>query len=296
MSGDQPINKISDIINQFNSEKRINEGLVSYGLEERRSNVVFDPYEKLREDLIFSEVIESIYDPTSARVLDIGCGFGHLVLRLLQEGVNCEGIDVAENVVRIAEDLLKSHGYEQSCVYEGNFLDKTFESDYSAIIANGVIWYYEDRINFIEKISSALKPGGKAFIVHRNDLFNMFALNEGTIDFFGHHFSSAGMDSGADTLKQTLSSGVPGLAQPIKKHTSSVLQKPYDNPLEAESLYAKAGLTVKHIRAVYVHPAPPRFLPADTPQAVYAQAHAAYAKSWQGLFMGSQFLVVAEKA
>ena len=67
------------------------------------------------------------------------------------------------------------------------------------------------------------------------------------------------------------------------------------NPLTIDALYRSAGFSVRRICSAYIHPTPPRVMPAGLPAERFARAHAAHARSWQGLFTGSQFLVVAQK-
>lgn len=290
-------NSLSDIKRQFNSDKRILEDLVAYGLADGKSGVAVDPYEKLRADLILQELLAGLRSKNlKGPVLDVGCGVGHLMHCILEEGIDCEGIDIAEGVVNLAANLLESHGFPRSKVVLRDFLRLDRGATYSAAIANGVIWYYEDRLAFLKKVHSVLTPGGIALVIHRNDLFNLFALNEGTLGFFFTHFFEHMPLPEQDEFRSRIINEISGLRLPIQKHTSSVLNKAYDNPLCIHDIYTQAGFSVKNVCYAYIHPRPPRFLQQMADPEVYAQAHQAHARNWQGMFTGSQFLVIAEKA
>lgn len=285
-------NSTEDIARQFNSERRIAEGLVAYGLAERKPEVEFDPYEKLREDLILSELKR---DLKGGRVLDVGSGLGHLMLRLRREDIPCEGVDLAKDAVRLASQLLRENGFTDYDLTVGDFLEYSPKSPCQAVVANGVIWYYEDRDLFLRKIRDVLPPGGMSYVIHRNSLFNLFALNEGTMnlirDEMMSHLSPELRESVIARMRET----IPGLDRAIRKHTSSALQKAYDNPLTISEMYERNGLRVDRVKSVYVHPMPPRLMPDDLPAGAFAEAQRLYSSAWQGLIMGSQFLVIAKR-
>lgn len=279
---------IVDIQSHFNNVSRVKEDLNNYGISTQPNiNVRHDPFEKIREEAILSEII--LRNSTNNSILDVGCGVGSLVLRLLETNFDARGIDLSENMVEAAKTNLNARAFDSSKVKVQNFLEYSPSERFDSIVLNGVIWYYQDKESVIEKITSLLKPGGYTFVVHRNDFFNLFALNEGTLTFFARHF----LDhlSEKDELMQKMRNEIPGISDPI--HNNNTLAKPYDNPLTIASLYQKADLIVEELMYTYIHPIPPRF--GQVTGERYKQAQDTYGKAWQGMFLGSQFLVIARK-
>lgn len=277
------------IVNQFNSDLRVNEMLYSYGLlkkEVATNSLEFDPYEKLRENTIF----KNINTAKKNKVLDIGCGFGNLVATLVDKKQNAYGLDLSETLVQNGKELFKKKGIDENRIFTADFLKYKPKIKYNLTIANGVIWYYKNRFSFLKKINQITASKGETLIVHRNDLFNVLCFNNGTIDFLNRNDFFLNNNETYDLLKKE----IPELDQSIIKHSSSALKKYFDNPLTIHELYAKAGFEILKIQYLYIHPAPPRLKKNNTP-ADFKKAHLKYVDHWQGMFMGSQFLVHARK-
>ncbi|MCB0317361.1 MAG: class I SAM-dependent methyltransferase, partial [Bdellovibrionales bacterium] len=161
---------------QFNSDERIEAMLQSYNLKPRDGTVEIDPFELLREEL-FIDLISNNH-PKSL-VLDVGCGFGHMVLNLQKAGIECKGIDISSSLISLGKELLISEGIDPNKLLEADLFEYDFKEKFCTIAACGVIWYYSDKRPFLKKLHSLLESSGKTVITHRNDLFNLFALNAG---------------------------------------------------------------------------------------------------------------------
>lgn len=282
------INKRSHIEKHFDDQKRVEHDVNSYTNKATHQANQDDPYEPLREDLICQLLQEY---KTGATVLDVGCGIGHLVKRLTEQSFDCEGFDLSPNMIAAAKDCLAALNQSDkvTCAdlyeYQPN---KTFDT----IIANGVIWYYQDKEPFLERLHGWLHPKGHILIVHRNDLFNLYAMNQGTLDFFTNTLFASQSPEQREYLNQQLQAQHPTIKAPIS--INSDLKKPYDNPLDIHKLYEKMGFHIQNIAYTYIHPFPPSFMDKAT-QYPYEALQKQYGRSWQGAFMGSQFIVVAQK-
>ena len=87
---------------------------------------------------------------------------------------------------------------------------------------------------------------------------------------------------------------ISGLAVPILRDQSAELYRSAENPLDIADLYAAAGFSVSQIRYCFIHGAPPR-LPAINGIPSTAELQRRYENRWEGMFLGSQFLVVARR-
>lgn len=121
-------------------------------------------YSPLRNRQTYIErMIEQQQFPRGARILDVGCGPGELVLRLRQEGYDALGVDIAPGMVEEAIRLLHSAGFADAAervsvgdIEHLRFPDATFD----AVIAAGVIEYQAGDAEALREMRRVLKPGG----------------------------------------------------------------------------------------------------------------------------------------
>ncbi len=276
---------VSDIKNHFEDQERVNHDVDSYQKNPSSTNQI-DPYEPLREDLIVDLV--SKHAPNT--VLDIGCGIGHLVNRLNKRKIDTFGVDVSSTMIQTAKEGLTFDDINPNKVQCHDFLTLEPIEKYDAFIANGVIWYYPDKTEFLNKIKALSNSSARVWIVHRNLLFNLFALNQGTFDVFNKEFlSHLESDAKASVTKNMLET-IPAFDTKIQDNGG--LTKPYDNPLTIHELYDKNGFEVEELYYTYIHPCPPRFM-THCQDKNYSQAQNIYGTHWAGAFLGSQFIVQA---
>jgi len=246
-----------------------------------------DAMNEARRDLVRRMVLSHV--AAGSRVLEIGCGIGALTAELVTAGMLCTAVDSSPEMIRHARDLVGT----KATIELRDFFDETLPGQFAAVIANGVAPYYRDTAGFLKRVCSLLQPGGVAFIVHKNALFNLFALNEGTIDFLKENllaeFPATFKDHVSDELYK-----IPGLPEPRKSSSSAKLLRVQENPLTAEELYADAELAVRDLRYCFIHATPPRIRASDTKIDI-GSLQTKYERRWEGMFLGSQFLVVASR-
>lgn len=103
------------------------------------------------------------------KILDAGCGFGHLVSLLLSKGYNCYGYEVREDLVDIARNILLANKQDSDrIIFVGQkklpFKDETFDF----INLNFVLDYVSDIPHLLKELKRILKKGGQIFIVAPN--------------------------------------------------------------------------------------------------------------------------------
>lgn len=101
------------------------------------------------------------YLPDNARVLDIGCGDGHL-LGQLRDGhtapLRLEGVEFSERTAAAAEN----NGFR---VYRGRIEDVALPADsFDLIIMNQLIEHVREPRAVLERVRAALRPGGHLFL------------------------------------------------------------------------------------------------------------------------------------
>lgn len=92
----------------------------------------------------------------SARVLEVGCGVGHLALRLAERAENVDAIDVDADMVEATRALVPDN---VSCWQADVATAWLQPNSYDAIISLSVLHHLNLRVA-LPRLSEALRPGG----------------------------------------------------------------------------------------------------------------------------------------
>ncbi len=104
------------------------------------------------------------------RLLDLGCGSGEHTRLLAQRGIKCTGIDIASSLIRYAKNKAKEQRLRVEYIVDDmRKIDYENEFDFSIMIS-GTFGFFgdEENLKLLQKISKALKPGGKLFFDIKN--------------------------------------------------------------------------------------------------------------------------------
>ncbi len=90
------------------------------------------------------------------RILDLGCGTGHLAHEIAESGAQVTGIDASTEMI------------EQACrAYPGiefrvaDARDFSFSTQFDAVFSNAALHWVPEAEQVVERIASALRPGGR---------------------------------------------------------------------------------------------------------------------------------------
>jgi 2-polyprenyl-3-methyl-5-hydroxy-6-metoxy-1,4-benzoquinol methylase len=98
------------------------------------------------------------------RVLDVGCGTGHMALDLLKAGYEVTAIDISPQLVNFSRSLIAREGFEAD-VRILDLLDiKKLNKKFDTIICLDVIEHMENDDLAIKKMSEVLEPRGRLII------------------------------------------------------------------------------------------------------------------------------------
>ncbi len=91
-----------------------------------------------------------------SKVLDIGCFTGEFLYQVKQRGADVYGIELQDDVVKIANQRLCGR------VIQGNILTETPfpNAHFDIVILSGVIEHVTDPVSLLRKSNDLLKPGG----------------------------------------------------------------------------------------------------------------------------------------
>jgi trans-aconitate methyltransferase len=101
-------------------------------------------------------VIELLAPLQGERILDLGCGTGHLTNQIARAGAEVIGIDKSTTMIAEARKL-----YPQLRFEIAEAADFHFDQPFDAVFSNAAIHWMKDQPGVIRRIWDALKPGGR---------------------------------------------------------------------------------------------------------------------------------------
>lgn len=102
--------------------------------------------------------------PGSGRVLDLACGTGRHALELARRGFSVVGVDIAKDLLEIAENDAASESLEASFL-EADLRQLDFEDEFDFVLSlnDGAVGYFEteeENLRTFEVVARALRSGG----------------------------------------------------------------------------------------------------------------------------------------
>lgn len=128
--------------------------------------------------------IASNFLPKNAKILDVGCGTGELVIDLSKIGYDSQGIDFSKAMIKKAREQAIKNKIQKEIFICESFFDYKFNKKFDMISANGFIEYISEKEleKFLIKSYELLSKNGILIINSRNRLFNVFSFNKFTED------------------------------------------------------------------------------------------------------------------
>jgi trans-aconitate 2-methyltransferase len=105
------------------------------------------------------------------RVLDLGCGTGHLTARLAETGAEVVGLDRSLEMIRQARQAHPGLRFEV-----GDARDFAFPDPFDAVLSNAVLHWVPEPARVIACVRRALRPGGR-FVAEFGGKGNVRALS-----------------------------------------------------------------------------------------------------------------------
>lgn len=116
-------------------------------------------YAKLEADLL----IEFTQPDASQLILDVCSGAGRNTIALAYTGAQVYGVDLADNMVKVACEKARAGKYDNITFLQGNVMELPFaDGTFDSIIGTRFMYmiFKEDRKKLIRELRRVLKPGG----------------------------------------------------------------------------------------------------------------------------------------
>ena len=120
-------------------------------------------FNNLKDDFEVGEIVNRTTPTSESVILDIGCGTGHHVAKLGDNGLNVLGIDISPSMIKKAkENFPQYHFLVGDVINENEFKSKSFTH---ILCLYFTLYYMEDKQRFFNNCFDWLQPGGY-LIVH----------------------------------------------------------------------------------------------------------------------------------
>ncbi|MEU7028892.1 methyltransferase domain-containing protein [Streptomyces sp. NPDC046275] len=125
----------------------------------------------LRHEIVARRVLAELGDKP-ARVLDVGCGDGEMVLRLAAAGHHVTGAEVSADMLGRAKEKLAAAGVaDRARLVEADIYDLPFDGEvFDAVVCHGVVMYLPDSTEPVRNLARLVAPGGLLSILTKNAL------------------------------------------------------------------------------------------------------------------------------
>ena len=251
--------------------------------------------------LISDQYIMNHYGKDS-RIIEAACGNGFNTVFMAKKGYEIIGFDVSDSAIRDAKKLAVDEGVPDNIFSSSDhsFFKSVETSSVDCVIALGLMRYLEpmDNDTIYREVSRILKPGGCFLVTNDNILSEIFAMNDGSLDFWSNQISDY---SDVEALFEDRS-----LLDVMSKHyklpqrkfsansASKHIKRLSKNPLTFANEVAQYDLRLDKIYYPDTHLLPPLLESMVDQEALDdLKAKVALDRSegdWRAMFMGFEFL------
>ncbi len=207
----------------------------------------------------------------NAQTLDVGCGTGELVHEIAKLNIHAIGVDFSTEMIRLATEIAAKENIKKAEFVCSSIFDFSIHNDsFDVISANGFIEYisHEQFDLFLTNSFKSLKKNGSLVLGSRNRLFNMFSINQFTLNEIANKHSEKLLN---EAIKLTTLDDPSDLLQidsaPLetsdKTHSNTgidVSTRYQYTPAQLVKMLASKGFEVKAFCPIHIHGVIPSFI------------------------------------
>jgi trans-aconitate methyltransferase len=103
-----------------------------------------------------ADLISLLAPKADERILDIGCGTGHLTAQIADSGARVTGVDRSTDMVAAARKAYPALQFEVA-----DARDLQYSNEFDAVFSNAVLHWIKEPELVVQNVSRALRPGGR---------------------------------------------------------------------------------------------------------------------------------------
>lgn len=126
-------------------------------------------------------VLELLEPRAGERILDLGCGTGHLTAQIADAGAEVTGLDASREMVTQARET-----YPDCEFVQADARTVTVEEPFDAVFSNAALHWIQDQDAVLESIADALVPGGR-FVAELGGAGNVATVVDAVRDVAAEH-------------------------------------------------------------------------------------------------------------
>jgi trans-aconitate methyltransferase len=120
------------------------------------------------------DVVDLLDSQPDERILDLGCGTGHLTQQIADAGATAVGLDHSAEMIESARQEYPGCEFVQGDAHEF-----TVDTPFDAVFSNAALHWMPDQDSVLESVVDALRPGGR-FIAELGGHGNIEAIVSAT--------------------------------------------------------------------------------------------------------------------
>ena len=210
-------------------------------------------------------LLASLSNQETLRVIDAGCGEGTPLLEISKLGHTVRGFDFTDEMVSAAKQRLSENGLDPAWVIEADVEDfPSFaalmgDEAFDAAVCFGVMPHVNDEALSLQNLRRSLRDGGRIYVEFRNQLFNLFTFNRYTysyiLDTLLADVPEEIRNKTGEALEGRLEMDLPPLRVSAEagKPGYDAIQARMHNPLDMPRLFKEAGFTFDQIHWYHFH-------------------------------------------
>jgi SAM-dependent methyltransferase len=135
-----------------------------------------------------SDVVDLLDPQPDERIMDQGCGTGHLTDRIAASGADVVGLDRDREMIETARESYPDHRFRQA-----DARDFDVEEPFDAVFSNAALHWIDDQEAVLRSVADALRPGGR-FVAELGGSGNVAAI----VDAVGAELAARGYEPPTD--------------------------------------------------------------------------------------------------
>jgi trans-aconitate methyltransferase len=103
-----------------------------------------------------SDVVSLLSPQLGERILDLGCGTGHLTAQIAESGAQVTGVDSSAEMIAAAREAYRNFKFEIA-----DARNLPFRAEFDAVFSNATLHWVPEAEEALRSIRRALRPGGR---------------------------------------------------------------------------------------------------------------------------------------